>query len=208
MMDEQDELIDATIDKMEQAGAFDEPERIIKQTVLHGFPVKLRRRVSDGTVFIGADIERQPDSITGGTDHTREDSAGFWREPSETEQQTVERALAWADNRAFGLYAMKLALFAVSTDPHYVASPKESEPWVGLARTVAHHHNAKPGLYVADLSDDLVSPEVGPCKGGKVTVHSEPGDFEIRETTINCELVWSMPVAGKWLAVYEVSEAA
>ena len=226
--DEQDELIDATIDKMDDAGVFDgfklvepppepKPERSIKPVKLAGQDVNIEHVIrKDGRRLFRAQLCGYtcppPDKSWGEIAFTSLISPGPYVEyhyKEGQERQAHDKAMEWADSAAhFNAFA-DAASSALSREPDIVIEDSDiqgGEYWQKICELADQGGKPREGVYVADITAIMDSPEVSADRGGRHNI-CEPNHYEY---WVRCELLLCLNpcyTGGRWLAVYEVSQA-
>lgn len=215
--DEQDELIDATIAKIEQSGDLHalhaqvaDEESVIRETRLHGVPVQVTKRVDEGgQLFISATIDRKQESLPGYSLYFPDEYVTSWpaHGGNESEQGVFDRVLAEADKRALMAYVSNAASAFIYSDPDLIVYDEIiGEYWKKVCEHACMSGKVVEDQYVVDITATMTSPEVGPQMGGDCSVDRGGGEwFETR-----CRLVHfytAEETGGRWLAVYEVQAA-
>jgi len=86
-----------------------------------------------------------------------------------------------------------------------IADDDEPEYWRDIAAYACRNDKVEERKYIADITDTMTSPEVGPQLGGECTVFSDPMQWDVSEFRVSCTLDRAYKTdTGRWLAVYFV----
>ena len=219
--DEHDKMIDATIEKMDDAGVFDgfklvnpapPPKPIhVKPLDICGVSVEIERSTLDEYVTYRTKVQRKA-IIDVSLETLNEcvrppfcESASFWGKPT-NERDVHDRAMAWADKTAHAIAVMNAAASALSREPDIVIEDSDiegGEYWQKVCELADQGGEPPEGVYVADITAIMDSPEVSADMGGKYNVCEPPHiDYWVR-----CELLLTLNpcyTGGRWLAVYQL----
>lgn len=215
--DEQDEMFDAEVfDGFKPVGPPPPPRReaSIKKVELAGRDVKIEHVVkSDGLRLFRAQLDGYscppPDKSWDEVAFTSLISPGPYVEyhyKKGQERQALDKAMEWSNAAAHFAVFADAALSALSREPDIVIEDSDiegGEYWPKICELADQGGEPRKGVYVADITAIMDSPECSADRGGRHNV-CEPNHIDY---WVRCELLLCLNpcyTGGQWLAVYEV----
>ena len=176
--DEHDELIDATLCRMDDAGVFDglKASGVAQELRICGADVEIERYRNNPLLTCRARVKRSPacEADSPGAVHTTPyESASFWGPPSD-ELDTHNRAMLWADRTAHAAAVSRLAAEALSREPDIVIEDSDvdgGEYWPKVCELADQGGKLREGVYIADITAVMDSPECSADRGGEHNIN-------------------------------------